>query len=238
MENGTIKVISGALVVMKATRRNNLYHLQGTTTVGAAATISDNSKKVIPYNNKLWHMKLGHVGEKALQELAKQGLLDGNTTNKFEFCEHCILGKQTRVKFGIAVYNTKGTLDYINTDVWGPIKVPSLGGEHYFVTFVYDFSRRIWVYSMKHKDEVLGVFLTWKKMIETQTGRKIKRLRSNNGGEYTSDPFLKICQDDGIIRHFTVSGTSQQNGLAERMNSTILEKVRCMFSNAGLGKSF
>jgi hypothetical protein len=238
MENGIMKVISGALVMMKATRKNNLYHLQGTTIVGAAATISDNSKKVIPNNNKLWHMKLGHAGEKALQGLAKQGLLDGATTGKFGFCEHCILGKQTRVKFGTAIHNTKGTLDYVHTDVWGPTKVPSLGGKHYFVTFVDDFSRKIWVYSMKHKDEVLGIFLTWKKMIETQTGRRIKRLRSDNGGEYTSDPFLKICQDEGIVRHFTVSRTPQQNGVAERMNRTILEKVRCMLSSAGLGKSF
>jgi hypothetical protein len=51
MENGIMKVISGALVVMKATRQNNLYHLQGTTIVGAATTISDNSKKIIPNNN-------------------------------------------------------------------------------------------------------------------------------------------------------------------------------------------
>ncbi|KAG8479623.1 hypothetical protein CXB51_029456 [Gossypium anomalum] len=56
-------------------------------------------------------------------------------------------------------------------------------------------------------------------MVETQTGRKVKRLRSNNGTEYKNDPFL-------------------QNGVAERMNRTILEKVRCMLSNAGLGKEF
>jgi hypothetical protein len=95
VKNGIMKVISGALVVMKATRQNNLYHLRGTTIVGATAIISDNSEKVIPNKNKLWHMKLGHVGEKALQWLAKQGLLDGATTGKFGFCEHCILGKQT-----------------------------------------------------------------------------------------------------------------------------------------------
>jgi hypothetical protein len=188
MENGTMKVIYGALVVMKATRQNNLYHLQETTIVRATATISNNSNKVIPDNNKLCH-----AGEKALQGLAKEGLLDSYTTEKFGFCEHCIFGKQTRVKFGTSVHNTKGTLDYIHTDVWGPTKVPSLGGKHYFVTFVDDFSRRIWVYSMKYKDEVLEIFFTWKKMIETQTGRKIKRLGLDNGSEYTSNPFLKIC---------------------------------------------
>jgi hypothetical protein len=94
-----------------------LYHLQGITIVGAAATISDNSNKVIPDNNKLWQMKLGHAGEKALQGLAKEGLLDSYTTDKFGFCEHFIFGKQTRVKFGTSVHNTKGTLDYIHTYV-------------------------------------------------------------------------------------------------------------------------
>jgi transposase InsO family protein len=143
-------------------------------------------------------MKLGHASEKALQGLAKQGLLDSATTSKFGFCEHCIMGKQTRVKFGTVIHNTKGTLNYVHTDVWRPTKVPSLGGKHYFFTFVDDFSKKIWVYNMKHKNEVLRIFLTWKKMIETQTGRKIKRLRSDNSGEYTSDPFLKICQNEGI----------------------------------------
>ncbi|CAL8989595.1 unnamed protein product, partial [Prunus brigantina] len=162
---------------------------------------------------------------KALQGLVKQGLLKGAKACKLEFCEHCVLGKQTRVKFGTAIHHTKGILDYVHTDVWGPSKNASWGGSHYFVSFVDDFSRRIWVYTMKRKDEVLKIFLKWKKMIETQSGRKIKTLRSDNGGEYKSDPFLKVCQDEGIVRHFTVRETPQQNGVAERMNRTLLEKV-------------
>ena len=75
-------------------------------------------------------------------------------------------------------------------------------------------------------------------MIEIQTGRKFKRLRSDNGGEYKSDPILQVCQDGGIVRHFKVSGTSQHNGVAECMNRTILEKVQCLLSNSGLDKAF
>ena len=75
-------------------------------------------------------------------------------------------------------------------------------------------------------------------MIEIQTGRKIKRLRSHNGGEYKSDPFFKVCQDEGIIRHFSVPRTPQQNGVAERMNRTLVEKVRCMLSHSKLSKAF
>ena len=78
---------------------------------------------------------------------------------------------------------------------------------------------------MKHKGEVLELFVEWKKNLEKSTGRKIKVLRSDNRGEYKSDPFLKLCRNKGIDRHFTVRETPQQNGVAERMNRTLLEKV-------------
>ena len=85
--------------------------------------------------------------------------MKGAQTCKLDFCEHCIKGKKTMVKFGPVIHNTEGILDYIHLDVWGPFKNSSLGGHHYYVTFVDDFSRRVWVYTMKTKDEVLGIFL-------------------------------------------------------------------------------
>jgi len=91
---------------------------------------------------------------------------------------------------------------------------------------------------MKHKGEVLELFVEWKKNKEKNTGRKIKVLRSDNGGQYTNDPFLQLYHDEGIKRYFTIRETPQQNGMAERMNRTLLEKVRCMLSNAGISKSF
>ena len=236
MQNGILKVVSGALVVMKGIRRNNLYLYQGSTAVWTAAAVSEVDK--VAEMSRLWHMRLGHAGERSLQTLAMQGLLKGEKTCKLDFCEQCVLGKQKRVKFGTAIHNTEGILDYIHTDVWGPTKAASLGGKHYFVTFVDDFSRRVWVYMLKSKDEVFETFLVWKKMVENQTGRKIKVLRSDNGTEYRNDQFFYFCKEEGISRHFTVRDTPQQNGVAERMNRTMLEKVRCMLSNASLGKQF
>ena len=236
LQNGILKVVSGALVVMKGIKRNNLYLYQGSTAVGTAAAVSEVDK--VAEMSRLWHMRLGHAGEKSLQTLAMQGLLKGAKTCKLDFCEQCVLGKQKRVKFGTAIHNTEGILDYIHTDVWGPTKTASLGGKHYFVTFVDDFSRRVWVYTLKSKDEVFETFLVWKKMVENQAGRKIKVLRSDNGTEYRNDQFSYFCKKEGISRHFTVRDTPQQNGVAERMNRTLLEKVRCMLSNAGLGKQF
>ena len=236
LQNGILKVVSGTLVVMKGIRRNNLYLYQGSTAVGTAAAVSEADK--VAEMSRLWHMRLGNAGEKSLQTLAMQGLLKGAKTCKLDFCEQCVLGKQKRVKFGTAIHNTEGILDYIHTDVWGPTKTASLGGKHYFVTFVDDFSRRVWVYTLKSKDEVFETFLVWKKMVEIHTGRKIKVLRSDNGTEYRNDQFSIFCKKEGISRHFTVRDTPQQNGVAERMNRTLLEKVRCKLSNAGLGKQF
>jgi len=86
--------------------------------------------------------------------------------------------------------------------------------------------------------EILELFVEWKRNMEKNTRRKIKVLSSNNRGEYTSDPFLQRCCDEGIEIHFTVRETTQQNRVSESMNMILLKKVRCMLSNAGLSKYF
>lgn len=68
--------------------------------------------------------------------------------------------------------------------------------------------------------------------------RKIKVLRSHNDTKYRNGPFFDFYKKEGITRHFTVRDTPQQNGVAERMNRTLLEKVQCMLSNVGLDKQF
>jgi len=73
-------------------------------------------------------------------------------------------------------------------------------------------------------------------MVENRMGRKLKTLRSDNSTEYTDGAFKEFCDQEGIVRHWTVRGTPQQNGVAERLNRTLLEKARCMRSNSGLGR--
>ncbi|PHU17199.1 hypothetical protein BC332_12894 [Capsicum chinense] len=156
--NGLMKIYSDALVVMKAIQKNNnLYHYHGSTIIGTTTVTSSVDKEAEV--TRLWHMRLAHAGGKSLKILSDQEFLKGAKSGNLEFCEHCVKGKQTRVKFGTTIHNTKGILDYEHSDVWGASKTPSLGGKHYFITFVYDFSRRVWVYTMKTKDEVLGIFV-------------------------------------------------------------------------------
>jgi transposase InsO family protein len=80
----------------------------------------------------------------------------------------------------------------------------SLGGCEYYVTFIDDHSRRTWIYFLKTKSEIFKRFQEFKALVENQTGRKIKVLRSDNGGEYTSTKFRDFCTQEGIRRRLTV----------------------------------
>ncbi|KAH9684683.1 DNA (cytosine-5)-methyltransferase [Citrus sinensis] len=91
---------------------------------------------------------------------------------------------------------------------------------------------------MELSNQALGKFKEWITLIENQTEKKITRLRSDNGLEYCSKEFEDFCKSKGIARHRTVTYTPQQNGLVERMNRTIIERVRCMLLNTNLSKGF
>ena len=118
------------------------------------------ASECIDYDSiRLWNVRLGHTSGKSLQTLARKGLLKGAKTCKLEFCEYCVIGKKMKVKFSIAIYRSKVILDYVHMDILGPTKTVSLGGNHYFVPFIDDYFRRTWVYAMRHKNEVLNLFV-------------------------------------------------------------------------------
>ena len=75
-------------------------------------------------------------------------------------------------------------------------------------------------------------------MVEREKGKSLKCLRSDNEGEYTSNEFKSYCSEKDIRHEKTVPGTPQQNGVAERMNRTIVEKIRCMLRMTNLPKLF
>ena len=75
-------------------------------------------------------------------------------------------------------------------------------------------------------------------MIKKQTEKKVKRFRTNNVMEFCSTEFDQFCKNKGIVWYLIVWYTSQQNGVSERMNLTLLERARCMLYNAGLSKCF
>ncbi|KAL4347437.1 hypothetical protein GQ457_17G004910 [Hibiscus cannabinus] len=164
----------------------NIYKLLGSIVVGGA-----NSVESCDDDTKLWHMRLGHLSESGMVALHKRNLLHGVKSCKLDFCKFCVLGKQTKVSFMTGKHKTEGILDYVHSDVWGPTRESSLGGFMYYVTFIDDFSKKVWVYFLKHKSEVFAKFKQWKAQVENQTGRKIKYLRYDNGTEYTNSQFQR-----------------------------------------------
>ncbi|GKF98141.1 putative RNA-directed DNA polymerase, partial [Tanacetum coccineum] len=140
--------------------------------------------------------------------LSKKNVLSGVHDINLKKCSHCLAGKQTRLAFKIrSPFRIENILDLVHSDVCGPMKTKTLGGCSYFVTFIDDHSRKVWVYTLKTKD----VFKQFHALVERQTGNKLKCIRTDNGGE-----------------------TPQLNGLAERMHRTLVERVRCLLSHAGL----
>jgi len=94
------------------------------------------------------------------------------------------------------------------------------------VTFINDSSRKVWVYFLKHKSDVFDVFKKWLAQIENELGRKLKCLKSDNGGEYCDDIFEEFCVSRGTRKVKTISENPHQNGAAERINKTTLKNAR------------
>ena len=66
---------------------------------------------------RLWHLRLGHVSEKSFEPLRRRKMIKGESFNRLEFCQECVLGKQTKVSFGVGRHEFKGVLEYVHTDV-------------------------------------------------------------------------------------------------------------------------
>ena len=115
------------------------------------------------------------MSEKGLMILAKKNLLSSMKKGSLKRCAHCLVGKQTRVALKTHRYTRKPSiLDLVYYDVCCPMKTKTLGGSLYFVTFINDHSRKIWVYTLKTKDQVLDVFKQFHALVERQSSEKLK----------------------------------------------------------------
>ncbi|GJU92725.1 retrovirus-related pol polyprotein from transposon TNT 1-94 [Tanacetum coccineum] len=228
--------VKGALVLIRGEKvAANLYQLKGEIIEEAEASVVSHSP-----SHKVavtWHQKLRHMSKQGMKILVERKLIPGLTKVSLPFCEYYVISKQHRLKFKASNSRSVSVLELVHSDVW-QAPVLSLGGAKYFVSFIDDYSRRCWVYPIKKKSDVFEVFKVYKARVELDSGTKIKCLRTDNGGEYTGDEFDLFCKQEGIKRQFTTAYTPQQNGVAERMNRTLLERARAMLATASLGKSF
>jgi len=179
----------------------------------------------------LWHMRLGHVSYSKLDVMMKRSMLKGLPqleVRKDKVCAGCQYGKVHQLPYKESKFKAKEPLELVHSDVFGPVKQASISGRKYLVTFIDDFSRYVWIYFMKKKSETFSKFKEFKEVAEAEVGKEIRCLRSDNGGEYTSDEFCNFLQECRIRHQFTCTNTPQHNGVAERKNTHLAEICRSM----------
>lgn len=101
-------------------------------------------------------------------------------------CDSYVRAKHTRLSFPNSYIKTIACFELIHCDIWGSYRTPSLTGAHYFLTVVDDYSRAVWVFFLKNKHEASQQLINLCNMIKTQFGKDVKKIRSDNGGEFTS----------------------------------------------------
>jgi hypothetical protein len=153
----------------------------------ALAVSSDNNIQLCElWNQRMTHLHHGTLG--GLREVVR-GVPQLSTEHQ-DVCRGCVLGNFTKASFPSNDTRSIGVPDLVHTDVCGPMSRVSLSGREYYLTFIHEYSRKIWIYFLKTKSEVFKRFQEFKALVENQTGERIKVLCSDNRGEYSSSQFV------------------------------------------------
>ncbi|GJY02353.1 ribonuclease H-like domain-containing protein [Tanacetum coccineum] len=178
-----------------------------------------------------WHCRLCHPAEPVMNVLKKS--LKFDKSNKDLCCEVCQRAKQTREPFPLSDHVSSSLGELVHLDLWGPYRITSSEGYKYFLTVVDDYTRAVWIYLIKSKDEVYYFITVFYNLIENQFNKKVKVFRSDNGTEFVNQNVNKFCDDKGIVHQTSCAYTPQQNGIAERKHKHLLNVARSLMFQGG-----
>jgi len=184
---------------------------------------------------ELWHQRFGHIGVQRLQHILDESI---PASANLPLCSTCVLGKQHQKIIRTPVPPVSRPFELVHSDVCGPISTPSFSGQGYFVVYVDDYSRRVWVYFVRSKESiemtsVLQEFLA--RMEKAYPDWPVARFRCDNGrGEYDNRLFRGILRVSGISFQPAPPYTQHKNGKSERMIQTLVTKARTMLIDAKL----
>ena len=190
-----------------------------------------------------WHKKLGHTNFGTLAEMQRQGMIQGCTTTAPEFvragtqehCNPCTAGKMHRVSHPPRQTRATAINDTLHSDVCGPMRIPTLKGARYILTLLDEASGFSMIVLLKLKSDVFHALLSLLKQFATQGGAPVKRLRTDNGGEYLGTELQQHLEGElGIWVENTSAYTPEQNGKAERLNRTLMERTRTFLQESNL----
>ncbi|XP_062528652.1 copia protein isoform X2 [Bombyx mori] len=183
----------------------------------------------------LWHRRFGHAaGVQRFSKFLKGMKIKGDFSDNF--CEICVRAKMCRHPFGKERIAAKSPLEIVHTDLCGPIELPTWDNHKYFVTFLDDFTHFSAVYLLSSKNDVFDKIKQFIFLAENHFRLKVKKIRCDNGTEYSNNSLISWCQNKGIVLDLTIPYTPQLNGKAERLNRTLMEKTRALLLDGAVPK--
>ena len=202
----------------------------------AAALSSSSSSNV---SAQTWHRRLGHLGYSNLARLQSMSTGLNLAANDIKaahtgVCEPCAMGKNHRQPFPQSDTKTTKPLELIHMDVCGPMPVSTYGGSKYAATFLDDYTGYGITQLLKTKGDVADLTKSVLTALETATGCKVISVRTDNGSEYINNELDGFFNSKGIVHQTTVPYTPEQNGKAERLNRTLMEKAKSMLADSSL----
>jgi hypothetical protein len=189
------------------------------------------------------HQRLGHLSEKNIHALRRQGSITGvKASDKLSPCATCSRVNLNRTSFPTPDFDIATTElevgDENHRDLTGPITPPGLNGERYLSLSIDKRSRHLEADSIKTKDESFDSFKTFLARSEKQTGRPLKKLWTDRGGEYANQRFSDLTTTSGIIHQFSVPYDHEQNGLIERPMRTVMTVARALLDSSSVPRRF
>ncbi|KAA1072112.1 hypothetical protein PGT21_050322 [Puccinia graminis f. sp. tritici] len=184
----------------------------------------------------IWHARFGHPSTGAYRQYRVDG---GKLPDKSSFCSHCVKGKIQRKPFKSHLPISSRPLYRIYSDIMGPMPVPSNNGSRYILTFIDCCTRYSKIYLIKKKSDTLSCFKDYVNTAEnlmSSSQFKVSFLHTDRGGEYNSNEFNAYTKSKGISIEQAPANTPQQNGVAERYNRTLIQKVLAIMSAGHLPK--
>lgn len=204
---------SGRLLAQASKTSNRMYPIVFHNNIEVALVNEELS------DSDLWHHRYGHLNNNGLQLLKNKEMVIGlpSIKDQNKVCEGCVLGKQARKAFPVGK-SRRATkcLELVLADLCGPMRTESLSGSRYFLLFTDYFSRMSWVYFLQAKSETFENFKKFKALVEKQCGKALKVLRTDRGGEFTSNEFKVFCEEQGIKREVTAPHTPAKRDSGEK----------------------
>jgi len=185
-----------------------------------------------------WHERLGHIHVNAIRTMAPTEAVEGMQIDDDEenfFCEPCVIAKQSRPVHPKSERKRNPEAgEFVHKDLCSGFETRSLGGALHFILFEDDATGYRTVEFLSCKSEVQNMVKNYIRQVERQTGRKLRTIRSDNGGEYIAKAMKNFVENEGINYQWSSAYVPEQNGRAERKMRTIVESTRSMIKACDL----